>query len=197
MLWFLIFFCQTSVPGVPPEQPQWNHFFLFTNPRDKATLFTPGAALVIEFYQTSAGVKTTSFTAFVLLPKEILITSDWIFCTAVLIIMESALYKLLIRVPMLPGKPGKPGILSFTFPGLENAWNLLTNCGKTGIGTQYLEKNLYFVNFVFQDSLSRCHFQKKSDLRLCHICIINTNTDSKPNWSGISLHLPGNNLENI
>ncbi len=36
----------------------------------------------------------------------------------------------------------------------------------------------------------------KSDLCLCHICIINTNTDSKPNWPGISLHLPGNNLEN-
>ncbi len=35
-----------------------------------------------------------------------------------------------------------------------------------------------------------------SDLRLCHICIINTNTDSKPNWPCISLHLPGNNLEN-
>ncbi len=30
----------------------------------------------------------------------------------------------LFRVPMLPGKPG---ILSFTFPGLENAWNLLKN----------------------------------------------------------------------
>ncbi len=43
---------------------------------------------------------------------------------------------------------------------------------------------------------SRCHFQKNSDLRLCHIWIINTNTDSKPNWPGISLHLPENNLEN-
>ncbi len=30
-----------------------------------------------------------------------------------------------IMVPTLPGKPWKPGILSFTFPGLENAWNLL------------------------------------------------------------------------
>ncbi len=28
------------------------------------------------------------------------------------------------RVPKLPGKPG---ILSFTFPGLENVWNLLKN----------------------------------------------------------------------
>ncbi len=63
---------------------------------------------------------------------------------------------------MLPGKPGKPGILSFTFPGLENAWNLLKNCGKTGIGTQYLEENLYFVNFVFQDSLTfKMSFSKK------------------------------------
>ncbi len=32
---------------------------------------------------------------------------------------------LIFRVPTLPGKPLKPGILSFTFPGLEQAWNLL------------------------------------------------------------------------
>ncbi len=35
---------------------------------------------------------------------------------------------LIYRVPTLPGKPWKPWILSFTFPGLENAWNLLKNC---------------------------------------------------------------------
>ncbi len=57
------------------------------------------------------------------------------------------------RVPMQPRKPGKPRILSFIFPGLEKAWNLLKNCQKPGILTQNLEKNLYFVNFVSQDSL--------------------------------------------
>ncbi len=30
------------------------------------------------------------------------------------------------RVPTLPGKPG---ILSFTFPGLENTWNMLKKWG--------------------------------------------------------------------
>ncbi len=39
--------------------------------------------------------------------------------------LADCLYSIVCRVPTLPGKPGKPGILSFTFPGLENAWNLL------------------------------------------------------------------------
>ncbi len=57
------------------------------------------------------------------------------------------------RVPTLPVKPG---ILSFTFPGLEFAqklwktWNFNSEPGK----------NLYFVNFVFQDSLFKIFIAK-------------------------------------
>ncbi len=35
---------------------------------------------------------------------------------------------------------GKPGILSITFPRLENVWNLLKKCEKHGILTQNLER---------------------------------------------------------
>ncbi len=42
----------------------------------------------------------------------------------------------------------------------------------------------YVSSFTFQD-----------DLLLCHIYIINTNTDSKPNWPWISLLLPGKYME--
>ncbi|KAK6170398.1 hypothetical protein SNE40_018803 [Patella caerulea] len=41
---------QISLPGRPDDQPVWNHPFLFSEEKDKATLFTPGAALVIEYY---------------------------------------------------------------------------------------------------------------------------------------------------
>ncbi len=96
------------------------------------------------------------------------------------------------------GKTWKTGILSFTFPCLENAWNLIKKLGKIWNS----RKNLKFANLVlrFTSFFSRCHLQKKNpDLHLCHIYIINKNTDSKPNWQWISLllpYLPGNNLEN-
>nr|XP_011448979.2 coiled-coil domain-containing protein 33 isoform X3 [Crassostrea gigas] len=41
---------QISLPGRPDVQPEWNHPYLFCDERDKATLFTPSAALVIEYY---------------------------------------------------------------------------------------------------------------------------------------------------
>ena len=41
---------QSSLPGMPPQAPEWNHTYLFTHPRDKATLFTPSATLIIEYY---------------------------------------------------------------------------------------------------------------------------------------------------
>ncbi|XP_060578931.1 coiled-coil domain-containing protein 33-like isoform X2 [Ruditapes philippinarum] len=44
---------QLSLPGRPENQPTWNHPYLFVEKRDKATLFTPGAALVIEYYVAS------------------------------------------------------------------------------------------------------------------------------------------------
>ncbi len=54
--------------------------------------------------------------------------------------------------------------------------------------------------FCFKLHFSKCQAWNiefaNFDLLLCHIYIINTNTDSKPNWTWISLLLPGNNLEN-
>ncbi len=61
---------------------------------------------------------------------------------------------------------------------------------------QSLEKleicKFYFSSFTFQDVI----YKNNSDLLLCHIYIINTNTDLKPNLPWISLLLPGNYLEN-
>ncbi|XP_060074868.1 coiled-coil domain-containing protein 33-like [Ylistrum balloti] len=47
---------QISLPGRPDTQPLWNHPYLFCDERDKATLFTPGAALVIEYYIATAAM---------------------------------------------------------------------------------------------------------------------------------------------
>ncbi len=86
----------------------------------------------------------------------------------------------------VPTKPGKPGILSFSFSCLENAWKSGKNLGKK------LEICKFYVwSFTFQDFI----YKNSSDLLLCHIYIINTNTDSKPNWPWISLLLLGNNVE--
>ncbi|CAG5122724.1 unnamed protein product, partial [Candidula unifasciata] len=41
---------QLSLLGRPEEQPRWNHPYLFCDEKDKATMFTPSAALVIEYY---------------------------------------------------------------------------------------------------------------------------------------------------
>ncbi len=65
------------------------------------------------------------------------------------------------RVSTLSAKPGKSEILSFTLPGLENAWNLFKKCFK-----------IHFLRF---------HLQINSDLHVCHIYITNPNTDLKPN----------------
>ncbi|XP_069124504.1 coiled-coil domain-containing protein 33-like isoform X4 [Argopecten irradians] len=47
-------FPQISLPGRPDTQPLWNHPYLFSDERDKATMFTPGAALVLEYYIATA-----------------------------------------------------------------------------------------------------------------------------------------------
>ncbi len=84
------------------------------------------------------------------------------------------------RIPTLPGKPG---ILSFIFPDLENVWDLIKKCEKPGILTQNLEEKKHAIckfsvsRFTFQDVI----YKTNSDLHLCHIDIININTDSKPN----------------
>lgn len=49
---------QISLPGRPDVQPEWNHPYLFCDERDKATLFTPSAALVIEYYHQDTGQRS-------------------------------------------------------------------------------------------------------------------------------------------
>ncbi len=72
--------------------------------------------------------------------------------------LEVRCFQIACNTNTLPGKPWKPRILSFTFPGLENAWNLLKNSEKPGILTQNLEKKLVlcifcFSRFTFQDDI--------------------------------------------
>ncbi|KAM4748953.1 coiled-coil domain-containing protein 33 [Rhinophrynus dorsalis] len=44
---------QISAPGLPPSQPVWNALYLFQG-RDGVTLFSEGAALVLEYYPVTA-----------------------------------------------------------------------------------------------------------------------------------------------
>ena len=44
-----------SMPSSSGVQPLWNHSYFFSNTRDKATFFTPNAALVLEFFPTTPG----------------------------------------------------------------------------------------------------------------------------------------------
>ncbi|OCT89414.1 coiled-coil domain-containing protein 33 [Xenopus laevis] len=47
---------QLSPPGLPPSQPVWNYPFLFQG-RDGVTLFSEGAALVLEYYPATADTR--------------------------------------------------------------------------------------------------------------------------------------------
>ncbi|XP_012936367.1 coiled-coil domain-containing protein 33, partial [Aplysia californica] len=47
---------QLSLLGRPDEQPKWNHPYLFCDEKDKATMFTPSAALVIEYYLANSAM---------------------------------------------------------------------------------------------------------------------------------------------
>ncbi len=86
-------------------------------------------------------------------------------------------------------------VIFFSRPGkcLEFAqkvvktWNFNSKPGKKNQICKF-----YVWSFTFQDVI----YKSNSDLLRCHIRIINTNTDSKPNWPWILLLLPGNNLEN-
>ncbi len=81
-------------------------------------------------------------------------------------------------------------VIFFSRPGkcLEFAQKVI----KTSNFNSEPGKNLKFVDFMFQDFI----YKIDSGLLLYHICIINTNTDLKPNWLWIPLLLPGNNMEN-
>ncbi len=74
------------------------------------------------------------------------------------------------RVSTLSAKPAKPGILSYTFPCLENAWNLFKKLRRKNWNfNSKPEKNFNLVNLVFQDSLFKMSFTKYFHLHLCHI----------------------------
>ncbi|XP_067829643.1 coiled-coil domain-containing protein 33 [Heptranchias perlo] len=51
---------QVSHAGFPQEQPNWNYSFLFQG-RDCATIFTAGAALVLEYYSITTVMNTVSW----------------------------------------------------------------------------------------------------------------------------------------
>ncbi len=73
--------------------------------------------------------------------------------------------------------------LSFSFAQkVVKTWNFNSKPGK----------NLKFANSIFQSSLFKMSFTKIILIYFIVIFyIINTNTDSKPNWPWISLLLPG------
>ncbi len=63
----------------------------------------------------------------------------------------------MLAIHRVPTLPGKPGILSFTFPGLENVWNLLKKWEIPGILTHNPKKIWKIEIFIF--SVSRFTFQ--------------------------------------
>ncbi len=83
---------------------------------------------------------------------------------------------------------------------LSQEWKMPGIWSKSGINLEFKPKprrkieicKFYVSSFTFQGVI----YKNNSDLLLCHIYIINTNTDSKSNWPWISLILPGHNLEN-
>ncbi len=97
-----------------------------------------------------------------------------------------SLFETLHRVPILPGKPG---ILSFSFPGLQIAQKVVKSWNFNSIPGKKLEISKFYISsFTFQDVI----YKNNSDLLYLHYQL----TDSKSNWPWISLFLPGNNLEN-
>ncbi len=91
------------------------------------------------------------------------------------------------RVPTLPGKPG---ILSFSFPGLEFAQKVV----KTWNFNSKPEKNMKLANSMFQASLFKMSFTK---IILIYFFVISTLSTQTLIRSQIDLgfHVPGNNLK--
>ena len=74
-------YTQISLLGRPAEQPRWNHPYLFCDTREKATMFTPSAALIIEYYVANAGQWQTSKLPVGWFQRGYLLSSD-ILCNA-------------------------------------------------------------------------------------------------------------------
>ncbi|XP_041966175.1 coiled-coil domain-containing protein 33 isoform X3 [Alosa sapidissima] len=87
---------QVSPAGCPQQRPVWRHSFLFLG-RDCATVFTPGAALVLELYPTTTVMNSVSWH----------LRSPVGFC---MLFLDQGLYRKLMserghrgfRVPQLP-----------------------------------------------------------------------------------------------
>ncbi len=85
--------------------------------------------------------------------------------------------------------------MSFYFFRPWKCQKLAQKVGKTHNSNSKSGKNLKFVNLMFTNSLFNMSFTKYINLYLCHIYMINKNTDLKSNWSWISLLLPVINLK--
>ncbi len=86
--------------------------------------------------------------------------------------MFTHLLLLCIKVSILPGKPG---IFSFTFPGLENA-GICSKTVKTCNFNTKPRKKLVLCKFCFQDSLFKMSFSKEILIyAFVNICIIKPN----------------------
>ncbi|XP_042563357.1 coiled-coil domain-containing protein 33-like [Clupea harengus] len=87
---------QVSPAGCPQERPEWSHSFLFLG-RDCATVFTGGAALVMELYPTTTVMNSVTWH----------LRSPVGFCV---VFLDQSLYRKLmsewgqrgVRVPQLP-----------------------------------------------------------------------------------------------
>ncbi|KAK2143413.1 hypothetical protein LSH36_843g00070 [Paralvinella palmiformis] len=88
---------QVTLAGGPPSQPEWNHSFLFTEKRDKATLFTPSAALVIEYFQETKAQNDMSWRLRNIVGFSALLLNENIYKQ-----MESSDAKMGIQVQRLP-----------------------------------------------------------------------------------------------
>ncbi len=111
-------------------------------------------------------------------PVKIIICRPRVFCCRLLAGHHHSVVDLscLYRVPTRPEKPWKPGILSFTFWGMQNDWNFLKKWETSGILTQTLKKIISkfgVSKFNWQDVIN---LQKEKKKNLCHIYITNTKT---------------------
>jgi hypothetical protein len=88
--------------------------------------------------------------------------------------------------------------LSLTFP--DQTWKMPGIFSKSSKTIEfYLKtwKNRKFLNLVFQDSVFKMSFYKKTHFHLGHIYFINSNTVIRSQkWPGISSNLPRKNMEN-
>ncbi|KAL2093244.1 hypothetical protein ACEWY4_010556 [Coilia grayii] len=110
---------QVSPAGSPQERPVWSHSFLFLG-RDSATVFTEGAALVLELYPTTTVMNSVSWH----------LRSPVGFCV---LFLDQSLYRKLMtepghrgfRVPQLPLQGGHLHTTTGSAPAVSIALRLI------------------------------------------------------------------------